>query len=68
MATYKEIQDWVKAEYEFVPKTCWIAHCKELEGLPVRCAPNRIGKTRAVPCPETERPAIMHAFRHFNMI
>ena len=27
---YRQIQDWVKAEYGFTPKTCWIAHCKEL--------------------------------------
>ena len=68
MATYREIQDWVKAEYKFTPKTCWIAHCKELARLSVGRAANRLGKTRAVPCPEAKRPAIRHALRHFKMI
>ena len=67
MATYPEIQGWVKAEYGFVPKTCWIAHCKELAGLSVARTPNRLGKSREDPCPEAKRPAVMHAFRHFKM-
>ena len=33
MATYAKIQVWVKKEYGWQPKTCWIAHCKELKGL-----------------------------------
>lgn len=36
MATYKQIQTYVRTEYGFVPKSCWIAHCKELCGLPLR--------------------------------
>lgn len=40
-ATYKEIQNWVRQNHGFLPKTCWIAHCKELYGLPVSNAPNR---------------------------
>ena len=68
MATYSEIQSWVKAKYGFCPKTCWIAHCKELAGLPVQRAPNRIDDRRAVPCPEAKQCAIMQAFRHFKMI
>ena len=68
MATYPEIQSWVKAKYGFVPKDCWIAHCKELAGIPVRRAPNRIGEGRAVPCPEAKRHPIERAFRHFKMI
>ena len=65
---YRQIQDWVKAEYGFTPKTCWIAHCKGLAGLPVRSAPNRKGRKRAVPCPCAKRPPIMHAFRDLKMI
>lgn len=42
MATYKEIQGYVKETYGFLPKTCWIAHMKELCGIPVKNAPNRI--------------------------
>lgn len=68
MATYRQIQNWVKAEYGFCPKTCWIAHCKELAGLEVQPAPNRTGKQRAVPCPVAKREPIMAAFRHFGMV
>lgn len=32
MATYKEIQQYVKLKYGFTPKTCWIAHMKEMYG------------------------------------
>jgi len=35
------IQDWVKQQYGFVPKTCWIAHVKHMSGLPMRKAHNR---------------------------
>lgn len=38
MATYKEIQDYVKATYGFVPKSCWIAHMKEICEIPVKIA------------------------------
>jgi hypothetical protein len=29
MATYKQIQEYVKAEYGYQPKSCWIADVKE---------------------------------------
>jgi len=29
MATYLEIQDWVKKKDNFKPKICWIADVKE---------------------------------------
>ena len=67
MATYQQIQDWVKVKHGVVPKTCWIAHCKELAGLPVRAAPNRQGE-RSEPCPAAKREPIMAAFRHFGMV
>ncbi len=68
MATYMQIQGWVKRHYMFVPKTAWIAHVKELNGLPVERAWNRQGPRRAKPCPENKRPAIEEAFRHFGML
>ncbi len=49
--TYKEIQRETKKRFGFLPKTCWIAHTKEVMGLPVRNAPNRRGSERGVPCP-----------------
>jgi len=65
-ATYKEIQQWVKQHFGFVPQTCWIAHCKELIGLPLREAPNRQGAS-VEPCPPEKREAIERAFRHFQI-
>ncbi len=68
MPTYMEIQDYVRRRYGFVPETCWIAHVKELCGLPVRKAWNRAGQARMAPCPPEKRPAIKEAFRHFGLI
>ncbi|OLC74575.1 MAG: hypothetical protein AUH78_10875 [Gemmatimonadetes bacterium 13_1_40CM_4_69_8] len=68
MATYDEVSDYVKRQFGFAPKTCWIAHVKELNGLPVGRAWNRAGRGRIVPCPEDKRPAIERAFHHFRMI
>lgn len=67
MATYAKIQAWVKKEYGWKPKTCWIAHCKELKGLKLKKAPNRRG-ARKHPCPENKREPIFAAFREFGMI
>jgi hypothetical protein len=33
--TYLEIHKWVYRRHGFIPNTCWIAHCKELCGLPL---------------------------------
>ncbi len=68
MATYNEIQNWVKEHYGWIPKTCWIAHCKELNGLPVKPASNRESKERLVLSPENKQAAIEAAFRHFGMM
>ena len=67
MATYKKIQARVKKTHGWVPKTCWIAHCKELAGIRVDRAPNRAADERAVPCPANKQGAILAAFRHFDM-
>jgi hypothetical protein len=69
MATYKVIQNWVRNQYGWLPETCWIAHCKEQMGLPVRQASNRRNNDRRmVPCPLEKREAILCAFRHFQML
>ena len=69
MATYRELQDWVKQNHGWLPKTCWIAHCKELANLPVRKAPNRQDiEKRMVPCPNEKQEVILSAFRHFGMM
>jgi hypothetical protein len=69
MATYQEIQDWVRAKSGFVPKTCWIAHVKFDLGLAVRSSANRYDHpTRVNPCPSDRRSAIEAALRHFEMV
>jgi len=67
-ATYLEIQLWVQQQFGFTPETCWIAHCKELYGLPIETAPNRRGAGRVKPCPPEKRVAIKKAFEHFGML
>ncbi|MBD5152699.1 MAG: hypothetical protein HDT20_07810 [Oscillibacter sp.] len=69
MATYKQIQDYVRNNYGYNPKTCWIAHMKEVCGLPVRQAPNRWNPTsRQIPCPQDKQSDIRQAFEHFHML
>ena len=68
MTSYKQIQEVVKDKHGWVPKTCWIAHVKELNGLPIRNAPNRRSTERMVPCPPGKRKAIEDAMRTFGML
>lgn len=68
-ATNKEIEDYVKKKYGFTVKTCWIAHVKEICGLEVRVAHNRIDPNKRMnPCPDDKLPAIKDALKHFKMI
>jgi hypothetical protein len=69
MGTYKEIQAYVRNKFGYAPKTCWIAHVKEMCGLNPRPAPNRIGMGRRYPC--EDKKVISHikeAFEHFKML
>jgi hypothetical protein len=69
MATYKEIQNNVKAVYGKSVKTCWIAHVKELNGLPMRKASNRISKSvRKYECPTDIRPMIESSMRTLGLL
>ncbi len=68
MATYNQIQEYVKKKHGFVPQTCWIAHVKELSGLPVVRAPNRRGSRRIKPCPPSKVAPIREALDHFGML
>jgi hypothetical protein len=69
MATYRQIQEQVKAVAGYVPKTCWIADVKAQHRLTERQAPNRQSPTiRAYPCPPDKRSSIEAAMRHFGMI
>ncbi len=69
MGRYKDIQAYVRAEYGFVPETCWIAHAKEVSGLPTRRAHNRLSPaSRKRPCPIDKRAPIIEALRHFGLL
>jgi hypothetical protein len=69
MATYRQIQVWVRSKYRFVPQTCWIAHVLSDHGLTTRVAPNRADAAkRDKPCPPNKRPAIEDALRYFKMV
>ena len=64
---YKQIDLWVRLNYGWVPKSCWIAHCKELAGIQVGKACNRQGDERKHPCPPEKRESIFAAFKHFGI-
>lgn len=69
MATYKQIQEYIKSKHGFAVKTCWIADMKEMCRLPKMIARNRINlKSKVQPCPEDKRDVIFDAFRHYEMI
>lgn len=69
MATYKQIQEFVKLNFDYIPKTCWIAHSKEIYKLSPRIANNRKDlKKRKYPCPEMKQEDIRKAFQYFEML
>jgi hypothetical protein len=69
MATYNEIQSYVRKKNGFVVKTCWIAHVKADHGLTARLAPNRVNPSKRIhACPPDKRGTIEAALRHFGMI
>jgi hypothetical protein len=69
MATYAQIQEYVRQRHGCTVKTCWIAHVKELNGLQPRLAHNRASlHARQEPCPPSKRPLIEEAMYHFGMI
>jgi hypothetical protein len=69
MATYRDIQDYIRDRYGFAAQSCWIAHVKELSGLPIRHAPNRQQRGQRVkPCPTDKVAPIQEALRHFGVL
>ena len=68
MATYRDIQAYVKQKYGFVPQTCWIAHVKQLSSLVVPRSPNRQGVKRVKPCPPNKKEPVREALKHFGII
>ena len=69
MVTYKDIQDDVNNSHSISIKTCWIAHVKELNGLPLRKAANRISENdRMYKCPDKVRPIIESSMRKLGIL
>ena len=69
MATYKEIQNYVKTKYRVSIKPCWIADMKEKHKIITRVAPNRISlHKRVYPCPIQHEKKIEEALKYYNMI
>ncbi len=69
MATYKQIQEFLKSKHNRSFKTCWIAHVKSDYGLTNRQSPNRQDSNKRVhPCPDIYRSKVEDALRHFKMI
>jgi hypothetical protein len=69
MATDTEIQKFVQHHHGFIPKTGWIAHVKEIHGIPTLRAANRVRRGRDIePCPAEKREAIEEALRHFGVL
>ncbi len=69
MATYDQIGYYLKRKYGVSVNTAWIAHVKELNGLPLGKSSRRFfSGRRAYKCPERFRPMIEDAFRHFGML
>lgn len=69
IATYRQIQEYVKKQHHCTVKTCWIAHVKELNRLEVRSASNRISKQlRRHSCPDDKRAMIEKALKHFDAL
>jgi hypothetical protein len=69
MATYRDIQQYVKSTFGYVPKTSWIADVKAHHGLVRRAAANRISpSSRLYPCPSAKEKDIEAALRHFRIL
>ncbi|OMD93551.1 hypothetical protein [Paenibacillus odorifer] len=69
MATYKQIQEYVKHECGYIPKSCWIAHMKELSGLHPKMSSRRYSpNARVHPCPIEKQDDIKESFQYFKMI
>lgn len=66
MATYKQIQEYIKANHQITAQSCWIAHIKSEHGIVMRS--NRNGTKRVKPCPDRHREKVEDAMRHFKMI
>ncbi len=67
MTSYQQIKDYIQENHGKKIKSVWIAHAKEIYGIPIKKASNRQGERRW-PCPKKNLPLIKEAFEHFEMI
>lgn len=69
MATYKDIQEHVRARHGFLPRPTWIAHILNDHGLFHRIAHDGPHPPhRGDPCPLEHRDAIEDALREFDIL
>ncbi|MCL2224868.1 MAG: hypothetical protein FWB96_07875 [Defluviitaleaceae bacterium] len=69
MATYKDIQAYIKERHGYLARGTWIAHMKEICGLnPARAINRRSCAKRINPCPPHRQNDIRQAFIHFKLI
>lgn len=69
MATYKQLQEYIKVKNGVSVKTCHIAHVKHLHGFQMKQAPNRISAdSRVYECPDKYVIFIEQAMKHFGML
>ena len=68
-ATYREIKEWIKAEYGMSVSSLYVAQIKDKCGFE-KCQNYNIGENKAhVPnCPPEKEKVILKAFKHFRMI
>ena len=51
MTSYQQIKDYIQENHGKKIKSVWIAHAKEIYGIPIKKASNRQGERRW-PCPK----------------
>ncbi len=68
MATFQEIQNYINVKHGKVVKTCWIAHAKQINGIPLVTASQwHLDSIRNFPCPDEILPLMNEAFLHFKL-
>ena len=66
--TNQKIRDYFQSKYGIKPTSNWIAHAKEVYGVPVRRAANRKGEERLWKCPKRHLVELKEVFEHFGLL